>query len=63
MLELSGAPPAGTMLPFDAEGEKSSNPIFMRMMPPTIRTMLKGTPNKRKTRLPRNKKKKHSNIA
>jgi hypothetical protein len=27
----------------EAEGEKSSNPIFIRMMPPTIRTMLRGT--------------------
>src|SRR5262245_8678011 len=26
------------------DGEKSSKPMRMRMMPPTIRTMLKGTP-------------------
>ena len=35
-------PPAGMIPPPDFDGEKSSKPIFIKIMPPTIRTIANG---------------------
>ncbi len=60
----SPAPASGTPKPSpDFLGMNSSNPILIRMIPPTTRTMLSGTPNSRSMKLPKTKKKKQSNSA
>ena len=51
------APPAGIIPPPDEDGEKSSKPVFIRIVPPTMRTMLNGTPNRRRMSVPKIKKK------
>ncbi len=45
----------------DFLGMNSSNPIFIKIIPPTTRTMLSGTPNSRSMNVPKMKKKKQSN--
>jgi hypothetical protein len=47
----------------EAEGEKSSKPSRIRMIPPTIRTMLKGTPNIHMISLPKMRKKNARSMA
>ena len=54
---------ADATIPPDAGGEKSSKPIFTRMMPPTMRTMASGTPNRRRINVPNIRKKRLSNKA
>jgi hypothetical protein len=44
------------MLAYD-EGANSSNPIRVRIIPPTIRTMLSETPNSFSRKVPNNRKK------
>ena len=48
-------PPLGTDT-IEAGDEYKSNPIFIRMIPPTMRTMLSGTPKMRSMRLPKHEK-------
>ena len=40
----------------DFLGINNSNPIFIKMIPPTTRTMLSGTPNSRSMKVPKMKK-------
>ncbi|MCY1451096.1 hypothetical protein D9M71_679460 [compost metagenome] len=49
-------PPLGIRLLL-GEGANSSNPIRMRINPPTTRIMLRGTSNKRSSKLPKIRKK------
>ena len=43
-------------IPSEEDDEKRSRPIFTKMMPPTIRTMASGTPNRRRINVPKNRK-------
>jgi hypothetical protein len=52
-LDRSKSPP-------DFLGMNSSNPIFIRTIPPAMRTMLSGTPNSRRMNAPKMNKKKQS---
>lgn len=52
----SPLPPLGIRLLL-GEGAKSSNPIRIRITPPTTRIILSGTSNKRSSKLPKIKKK------
>ena len=61
MLASPALAPERPKSPPDFLGMNSSNPIFIRMIPPTMRTMLSGTPNSRRMNVPKMKKKKQSN--
>ena len=63
ILPASPAPPGGMIDPLPEDAEKSWKPICIKIMPPTIRTMLKGTPKSRSIKVPKSKKKNNACLA
>jgi hypothetical protein len=59
---IASLPPLG-IIALAGEGAKSSKPKRIRIMPPTMRTMLSGTPKRRMIRVPKVRKKNIRRVA